>query len=149
MLSNHVNIRNIKAVILAGGCDFWPHSTGIRLSTPLWPVAGKSVLERLLVHLAAQGIERAVICSNGSGALLVKSINTDNCPTLEFVDESLPLGTAGCIRAAAGSDKDTLLLVFAAGMICPPDIGLLINAHRSGKSDLTVMFNPGRENSNI
>ena len=141
--------KNIKAVILAGGCDFQPHSAGIRLSTPLWPVVGKSVLERLLVYLANQGIERAVICSNGGGALLVKSINTDHCPILEFVDESLPLGTAGCIRAAAGDDKDALLLVFAASMVCPPDIDVLINAHHSGKSDLTVMFNPGRENSNI
>ncbi len=141
--------KNIKAVILAGGCDFHPHSAGIRLSTPLWPVVGKSVLERLLVHLSAQGIERAVICSNGDTALLVKSINTDNCPRLEFVDESLPLGTAGCIRAAAGDDKDALLLVFAAGMVCPPDIDWLIHAHHSGKSDLTILFNPGRENSNI
>lgn len=139
---------DIKAIILAGGQGFQRGVLAERLPTALWPVAGKSVLERLLTHLANQGIKQVVICSD-AGSLPAQSINADNCPNLEFMDEPLPLGPAGCIRAAVSGETDALLLVFAASIICPPDIDALIDAHRCEKSDLTVMFNPSRKNSNL
>ena len=55
----------------------------------------------LLISLAKQGIHRAVICSNGDGSLLAESIHADDRLELNFLDEQLPMGTAGCIRDAA------------------------------------------------
>ena len=133
----------IKAIILAGCRDFGRHILPSKLPTALWPVAGKSVLERLLTSLAGQGIKQATICSNGDGSLLAESIKVDARMELEFLDEPLPVGTAGCIRNAASNKTDALLLVFPASMICPPKIDELISAHRDGKSDLTMMLNPG------
>jgi exosortase len=115
----------------------------------LWPVAGKPVLERLLIHLSKQGIKKAVICSNGDGSLLTESIHASNRLELKFLDEQLPSGTAGCVRDAASSETDELLVVFPASMICPPKIDVLINAHHDGQSDLTVMFNPANRNSKL
>ncbi|MHC4461906.1 MAG: exosortase [Planctomycetota bacterium] len=107
---------------------------------------GKSALEHLLRHLSRQGIKEAVICSSGDGSLLTESIHANNRLELEFLDELLPVGTAGCIRDAASDETDALLVVFPAGIISPPKIDVLINAHRDGKSDLTVIFNPGHGN---
>ncbi|MFH1883393.1 MAG: exosortase [Planctomycetota bacterium] len=139
----------IKAIILAGSHDFGRCALASRLPTALWPVAGKPVLEHLLTSLANQGIKQATICSNFAGSLLEESIHADNRLELNFLDESLPVGTAGCIRDAAvdetdalGSRKAETLLVFPASIICPPKIDVLINAHRDGRSDLTVMLNP-------
>ena len=144
----------IKAIILAGSHDFGRCSLASRLPTALWPVAGKPVLENLLTSLANQGIKRVTICSNRLGSLLEESIHLDNRLELNFLDESLPVGAAGCIRDAAvdetdalGSRKAETLLVFPASIIRPPKIDVLINAHRDGQSDLTVMFNPTPENS--
>lgn len=139
----------IKAIILAGSHDFGRCSLASRLPTALWPVMGRSVLEHLLTSLANQGIKQATICSNFAGSLLEESIHTENRLELNFLDESLPVGTAGCIRDAAGDETDALgsrkaetLLVFPASIIRPPKIDVLINAHRDGQSDLTVMLNP-------
>jgi exosortase len=65
---------------------------------------------------------------------------------LEFLDEPLPVGTAGCIRDAVGNQTDKLLLVFPASTMSPPKIDALISAHDDGQADLTVMFNPAHTN---
>ncbi|MGB2809071.1 MAG: exosortase [Sedimentisphaerales bacterium] len=141
--------QNIKAIILAGSRDFGRCPLASRLPTALWPIAGKPAIEHLLFSLAKQGRERAVICSNGDGLLLAESIHADKRLELKFLDEQLPSGTAGCIRDAAGSEMDELLLVLPASMICLPKIDVLIKAHREGRSDLTVMFNPGHGNDKM
>ena len=141
--------QNVKAIILVGSRDFGRCQLASRLPTALWPVVGKPVIEHLLVHLVKQGIGRAVICSNGDGSLLTESIHDNNRLELKFLDEHLPSGTAGCVRDAASGEIDELLVVFPASMICPPKINLLINAHRDGQSDLTVMFNPGHGNGKM
>jgi len=117
-----------------------------RLPTALWPVVGKPAVQRLLNHLAKQGIRRATVCSNSDGSLLAESIHTCNGLELEFLNEPLPVGPAGCIRDAAGDATNGLLLVFPAGLICPPKIDELLRAHQNGQCDLTVAFNPGHGN---
>ena len=141
--------QSIKAIILVGSRDFGRCPLTSKLPTALWPVMGKPVIEHLLTFLADQGIERMTICSNGNGSLLEQLIHTDNSLELKYLDETLPAGTAGCIRDAASGETDTLYLVFPASTISPPEIEILIKAHRDGQSDLTVMFNPTRENSKL
>jgi exosortase len=138
---------NAKAIILVGARDFGRCPLASRLPTALWPVVGRPALERLLAHLADQGIRKAVICSTGEGPLLAESICADSRLELKFFDELLPVGTAGCIRDAAGDQTDTLLVVFPANITRPPEIDELMTAHRRGKSDLTVMLNPLCEES--
>ncbi|MHC4083603.1 MAG: exosortase [Planctomycetota bacterium] len=149
MNNQSANRQNIKAVILTGSHDFQRCPLTSCLPTALWPVVGKSALEQLLRHISNQGVKQATICSNDNISLLQRSIHTDDRLELKFLDEQLPSGTAGCIRDAAGDETDKLLLVFPASMISPPKIDVLINAHRKGHSDLTVMFNPGRGKGNI
>ncbi len=136
------NKQHIKAVILAGGRDFGRCPIAKCLPMALWPIAGKSVLEHLLVRLADQGLKKVVICSNGDSSLLKESLHLSNSLDVRFLDEQLPLGTAGCVRDAAGSETDELLIVFPSGIVYPPKIDMLIKTHRTGRSDLTVIFNP-------
>lgn len=138
--------QKIKVTILMGSWDFGRCPLASRLPTALWPIMGKSVLERLLIHLAKQGIDRVVICSNGDSSLIAESIQANNYLELKFLDEELPVGTAGSVRDATNGETDGLLLVFPASAICPPKIDTLISAHRDGNSDLTVMFNPAYGN---
>ncbi|MBN2312587.1 MAG: exosortase [Sedimentisphaerales bacterium] len=138
---------NAKAVILVGSRDFGRCPLASRLSTPLWPVVGKTVLERLLTHLANEGIRQAVVCSGEEGLALAESIRVDDRLEVEFLDETLPVGTAGCLRDAVRGEEDALLFVFSASVVSPPDIGVLIDAHNAGKSDLTVILNPEYDDS--
>lgn len=138
--------KSIKAVILASGRDFGRYPLASRLPPALWPVAGKPVLERMLRHLSLEGINHVVVCTNGDSLMLRQSVGTSDYVKLEFLEEPLPVGTAGCIRDAAGDQTDALLLVFPATMVCPPKIDALIRAHDDGQSDLTVVFNPAHTN---
>ena len=131
-----------KAIILVGSLDFGRCPLASSLPTALWSVAGKPVLERLLSHLADQGIKEAVICGGSASSLVEKMNPADDRLTLSFFDETLPMGTAGCVREAAGDGTEELLMVFPAGIVRPPKIDVLIKAHRDGQSDLTVMLNP-------
>ncbi len=142
MSKNCESKKNIKAIILAQGRDFGRCPLASRLPVALWPVADRPAAEGLLRHLSREGIKQAVVCSNGDGPLLQKSITTANSMHVEFLNEPLPAGTGGCIREAAKGDNDLLYLVFHAGIVSPPNIEALIRAHRTGKSDLTVIFEP-------
>lgn len=106
-------------------------------------------MEHLLFHLSSQGIQQAVICSNGDASLLKESINLPRSMSIGFLDEQLPLGTAGCIRDATDADTDQLLLVFPSCIVCPPEIDTIIKAHHSGQSDFTVIFNPSSAHNHI
>jgi exosortase len=135
-------MRNAKAIILVGNRDFGRCPIASRLPTALWPIAGKSALEHLLSHLVEEGIKQAVICGSDASSLLGNKNFTDDRLTLSFFDESLPVGTAGCIREAVSDGSEELLVVFPAGIVCPPKIDVLIKAHQEGGADLTVMLNP-------
>jgi exosortase len=137
-----VQKQKIKAIIQVGSRDFGRCPLASHLPTALWPVAGKPVLERLLNHLAEEGITDVVVCSSEDRTVLSKSIRVDKRLKIKFLDEPLPAGTAGSIRDATGDEKDKLLLIFPAGMVYPPNIDVLLNAHTEGRADLTIMFDP-------
>jgi exosortase len=135
----------IKAIVQVGSRDFGRCPLASHLPTALWPIAGKPVLERLLTHLADEGIRNVVVCSSEDKAMLTKSIRVDKRLRVKFLDESLPVGTAGSIRDAVGDERETLLLVFPAAIVCPPKIDILLDAHKDGQADLTIMLNPDFE----
>ena len=148
-----INKQKIKAIILVGSRDFGRCPLASHLSTALWPVAvtgtpveGQTALEHLLIHLTNQGIKQAVVCSSGNDASLAESIQADNGLELKFLNEPLPVGTAGCIRDAADEKEDELLLILPAGLVNPPEIDFLIRAHREGGTEMTVYLNPSLTN---
>lgn len=142
-MDNRAQTDRTRAIILVGSRDFNRCPLASRLPTALWPVAGRPVLERLLTHLADEGIKRVAVCSSGEGSLLAESICPDNRLEVTFVDEPLPVGTAGSLRSVATDPtEEALLLIFPGATASPPKINVLIDAHRQGASELTVMLNP-------
>ena len=139
--------EDIKVVILAGNRDFGRCPLASRLPMSLWPIAGKPAIEHMLVHLAEQGITQVTVCSNGDAQLLKESITPHNSIELNFLDEALPVGTAGCVRDAAKGSTEELLIVFPAGIISPPDIDKILSEHNKADSDMTIIFNPSIDNN--
>ncbi|MBN1975108.1 MAG: exosortase [Sedimentisphaerales bacterium] len=124
---------------MVGGRDFGRCSLASRLPTALWPVGGRIVLERLLLHLANHGITQVAVCSGLDKSQLVKSVQADKRLEVEYIEESLPVGTAGIIREAAKKKKDnSLFILFPSNLVCLPDIDALISDHFKSESDLTV-----------
>ncbi len=136
------NINHIKAVILAGSRDFGRCPLASRLLPCLWPLAGTSVLQHLIEFLSAAGITDAVICSNSDTPIIRNCINQPGSMDLKFMNESLPAGTAGCIRDATQDNEEKLLLILDAATVSPPNIDILLASHLAADADITVAFQP-------
>jgi exosortase len=144
MADKHSSIKQrVKAVILAGSGDFGRCPLASRWPPAVWPVGKTAALERLLRHLAREGIREAVVCCNGDASLLREAAGGVGAMKVRFIEEPLPAGAAGCIRQAADGEKGFILVVLNAAMVLPPGIDELIEAHRLGKAELTVMFETG------
>jgi exosortase len=134
---------DVRAVVLVGGRDFGRCPLAAHRPTALWPTANKPVLAHLLDHLAEAGFGQAAVCCAQDDAAAVEAVCRDAALEAVLVVEELTAGTAGCLRDAVGSDPGDLILVLSAGMLAPPAIENLIEAHQAGTAELTVVFNPG------
>jgi len=137
---------DIRTVVLVGGREFGRCPLAAHVPAALWPIADKPVLQRLLDHLANEGIESATVCCARDVSAAVERVCTESRLSVTLVTEELTSGTAGCVRDAVASDPGELLLLFSAGMAVPPGIQGLIEAHRAGGAELTMAFNPGSKN---
>ena len=139
--------ENTKVIILTGGRDFGRSPLASRLSTALWPIMGRPAIECLLEKLKQQGIKKATVCCNGDVSALKDSIANNPGVEIKYLDEPLPVGTAGCIRE--GFDNlSKLLIVLHATVTILPDINALVKDHIEAGADLTVAIEPGAGNGN-
>ena len=136
--------ENVMAVILAGGRDFGRCTLASQRPAPLWPVEGRPTILRLLSYLADSGIHRVVVCGEQNTAMYRDAVDGKTTLDVSFLKEPLPVGTAGCIRDAAGNESSQLLLIFQGAMVSPPPVDWLIITHRAGGAAMTVMLNPPR-----
>jgi len=138
---------DIRVVVLVGRRSFGRCPISSRVPAALWPVAGKPVLERLLRHLADEGIGRVKICCDEEVADSVRAIRADERLAVDLVIEELSSGTAGCLRDAVAEDPGDLIVVFSGSIMCPPSIRDLVEAHTCADADLTMAFNSGPQGS--
>lgn len=133
---------NIRVVVLVAGQDFGRCPLAARLPAALWPVMGRSALERLLDHLADEGVKKVTVCCESDLSDTIGPIR-GGALEVECLTEDLTGGTAGCLRDAVGSDPGDLIMVFSASMVCPPPIRSLLDAHQASDAEVTMVFNPG------
>jgi exosortase len=132
----------IRTVVLVGRQDFGRCPLAARLPVALWPIAGKPAVERLLRHLAHEGLRDVALCCEDAASSSVAAIEMDRRLAVRLVIEQLSSGTAGCLRDAVASDPGDLILVFSGSMVRPPSIRDLIEAYTREPADLTAAFNP-------
>lgn len=133
---------DIRAVVLVGRQDFGRCPLAARLPAALWPIAGKPVVERLLCHLADEGVRNVALCCGRDILASVGAVRHDSRLAVRLVTEELSSGTAGCLRDATGADPGDLIIVFSGSIVCPPPIRGLVESHMTSQADLTVVFNP-------
>ncbi len=139
------SLESVKAVILVGDPDFGRCTLATRLNRALWPFAGRPALQRLIEHIANQGVRRFVICGSKGTQEVQAALDIPDYLSVEFRFEDLPRGTAGGIRDAADMQQDELVFVFPAAIVSPPDLNDLISAHRNKMRVMTIFFNPSEE----
>lgn len=135
--------RENWALILAGG-------RGTRLAPftesvpkPMLRVAGRPILERLVLHLMSHGIQR-IFLSVSYLANIVEDHFGDGSRfgcSIEYLRESKPLGTGGPVGLLRPKPEHPVL-VMNGDLVTECDIGRLIDFHESGGYGATFAVRP-------
>ena len=135
----------MDAVVLVGG--FGTRLRPLTLTVPknLVPVAGVPLIERVVAHLAAHGVDRVVLSLGYRPDSFFAAFpsNTAAGVPLVYVVEPEPLDTAGAIRFAAkdAAVRDTFL-VANGDVLTDLDITELIDTHRRLGAEATIALTP-------
>ena len=119
----------------------------LTLTTPkqMLPVAEVSMIERVLSHLAAHGVDEAILSMGYRPDTFVSAFPSDSCAgvALRYAVEPTPLDTAGAIRfAALHGEVDDTFLVANGDVLTDLDIGALLCAHRERGAEATIHVTP-------
>jgi mannose-1-phosphate guanylyltransferase len=136
----------VKAVVLVGG-----EGTRLRpltLSTPkqMLPVAGRTVIERVVEHLASHGIDEVVLSLGYRPDAFLKAFPDGCCGRvkLHYAVESSPLDTAGAIAFAAteAGITDETFVVVNGDVLTEFDISALVKFHKQREAEGTIALTP-------
>jgi NDP-mannose synthase len=132
------SLRDLKAVVLAGGrgTRLAPYTS--ILPKPLMPVGDKSILEIVVEQLEEHGIVDINFCV-GYLAHLIQAVfesRENGHVSITYVHESKPLGTAAPLRLVDG--LDSTFLVMNGDVLTLLDYGDLVRYHREAENAMTI-----------
>jgi len=117
------SIRNVTAVVLAGGLGTRLRSVLADCPKILAPVNGKPFLAYLLEHLANQGLRDVVLCVGYRNEQVQAAFGRSYAGLrIAYSCENAPLGTAGALRLALPMLKSDPVLVLNGDSFCRPDL---------------------------
>lgn len=131
------------ALVMAGG-------RGVRLrpltdSTPkpMVRVAGRPILERIVLHLVGFGVRRVILAVNHLGDQIRRHFGDGRrfgC-RIDYLLEKRPLGTGGPLSLLHPRPRHPLL-VMNGDLVTQADFGRMLKAHERQKAALTVGVRP-------
>lgn len=136
----------MKAVVLVGG-----EGTRLRpltFSTPkqMLPVAGRTVIERVVEHLAAHGVDEVVLSLGYRPDVFMAAYPDGFCGDvrLRYAVESSPLDTGGAIAFAAreAGVGDETFVVVNGDVLTEIDVTALVDFHRSHRAEGSIALTP-------
>jgi dTDP-glucose pyrophosphorylase len=105
--------RPNAAVIMAGGRGTRLLPLTERVPKPMLPVAGRPILERIVLHVMSFGVRRIYLAINYLGHVIEEHFGDGRrlgC-RIEYLRESQPLGTGGALRLLPERPAQALLVM--------------------------------------
>jgi len=127
------------AVVMAGGQGTRLRPLTDSVPKPMLRVAGRPILERIVLHLAGFGIKRIFISVGYLGDLIEEHFGDGShfgC-RIEYLREDLPLGTAGALGLLPERPAEALVLM-NGDLVTGADVGELLDFHASGGYAATI-----------
>jgi mannose-1-phosphate guanylyltransferase len=135
----------VRAVVLVGG-----EGTRLRpltFTTPkqMLPIVEQPMIERVLGHLAAHGVDDAVLSLGYRPDAFINAYPDGTIAGVRttYAVEPAPLDTAGAIRfAAAHAGIDEEFVVANGDVLTDCDLGSLVEFHRERGAEATIYLTP-------
>jgi len=131
--------RNMPVVVMAGGEGTRLKPFTNILPKPLIPLNDKTVIEKILDSFTNNGFYNFFLTINFKGKLL-KAFFEELDPdySINFIEEEIPLGTAGSLHMLKEELKSTFLLT-NCDVILDLDHGDLIDFHTKNNCEITLV----------
>ncbi len=130
----------VEGIVLAG-VHSWGNSALDRVACwPLVPVAGEPLLTHTIKWLGGAGIRNVSICANSDTLYVSRALGDgrDCGAVLEYYEDRLPRGPAGCIRDVIMDRLASAFVVIDASVLPRIDLQALLEAHDRSGALLTV-----------
>ena len=127
------------AVVLAGGEGQRLRPLTATVPKPMLKVAGRPILERLVLHLIGHGIRRIFLSVNYLADQIREHFGAGErfgC-RIEYLEEAEPLGTGGCLSLLP-EPPEAPLLVLNGDLLTQFDVGSLLDGHAADGQTMTV-----------
>ena len=131
------------AVLMAGGRGMRLRPITESTPKPMVKVAGRPILERLVLHLVGWGIKRIFISVNHLGSVIEDHFGDGSslgCH-IEYLREETPLGSGGSLSLLPEPPSDPLV-VANGDLVTEVDIGQLLDTHEGGNHVATIGVHP-------
>ena len=131
--------RDNHAVIMAGGRGTRLAPLTESVPKPMLPVAGRPILERILLHLVGCGIRHVYLAVNYRAEMIEDYFGTGHAIgcRIEYLREDEPLGTGGAL-ALLPRPPSHPLLVMNGDLITQVNVGGLFEFHERGDQTVTM-----------
>ena len=137
--------RTSAAVVMAGGQGMRLRPLTEHVPKPMLTVAGRPILERLVLHLVSHGIRDIHISVNYLGDVIERHFGDGSrfgCQ-LSYLREREPLGTGGPLSLVPGPVTEPLL-VLNGDLVTQADLGRVLEFHEQGEFRATMCLRPHR-----
>jgi dTDP-glucose pyrophosphorylase len=133
--------RTNWAIVMAGGQGTRLRPLTDTVPKPMLRVAGRPILERIVLHLVGMGIGRIYISVNYLGDVIEEHFGDGSAfgTRIEYIREDRPLGTAGALGLLPTAPTEPLLLL-NGDLVTSADLGELLAFHDAGGFDATIGF---------
>jgi dTDP-glucose pyrophosphorylase len=132
--------RTNWAVVMAGGQGTRLRPLTDTIPKPMLRVAGRPILERIVLHLVGVGIGRIFISVNYLGNVIEEHFGDGSAfgARIEYLREDTPLGTAGALGLLPAPSEPLLLL--NGDLVTSADLGALLAFQETGGFDATIGY---------
>lgn len=131
------------AVIMAGGKGIRLRPLTENVPKPMLKVAGRPILERIVLHLVGCGIKHIYISVNYLSEVIINYFGDGKKFGCEiyYLNESQELGTAGSLKLLPSIPKDPFLVI-NGDLVTQVDVASMIEFHNNSGSIATIGSRP-------
>ncbi len=131
--------RQSHAIIFCGGLGSRLRPLTNNFPKPMLPVAGRPILERLVLHLVGHGVRNIHLAIHFMGEIIERHFDDGRnfgC-TISYIREEKPLGTGGAL-AFLPQGLTHPVLALNGDLVTQFDVGRMLEAHAEHGNRITV-----------
>lgn len=130
----------MKAVIMAGGRGTRLKPLTVTNPKPLASILGRPVIDRILDLLKNAGVTEAKVTLGYKPEQIEEHLKEYSSSVIktECIVETVPLGTAGSVKNAAGNFNDDFIVI-SGDCLCDYDLKAVFDFQKKMSADLTIV----------